>query len=53
MAPSSVCSAISTTVRTKFGSSSVGDANRSLPRSESAMSRIVITCASASASELD
>src|SRR6266545_671267 len=35
IAPSSVCSAISTTVRRKLGSSRVGPARRSLPRCES------------------
>src|SRR3954451_22236362 len=37
MAPSSVCSAIRTTVRTKFGSRKTGDARISLPRSDSAI----------------
>ena len=35
IAPSSLCSVISTTVRAKFGSTSCGDAIRSCPRSES------------------
>src|SRR3954453_12725409 len=37
IAPSSVCSAISTTVLTKFGSRRTGDARMSLPRSDSAI----------------
>src|SRR3954470_8583660 len=37
MAPSSVCSAIRTTVRMKFGSRRTGDARMSLPRSDSAI----------------
>ena len=35
IAPSSLCSVISTTVRAKFGSSSAGEATSSLPRSDS------------------
>src|SRR3954466_255286 len=37
IAPSSVCSAIRTTVRTKLGSRRTGDARMSLPRSDSAI----------------
>src|SRR4051812_5732516 len=37
MAPSSVCSAIRMTVRTKFGSRRTGEARSSLPRSDSAI----------------
>src|SRR4051812_9288820 len=37
IAPSSVCSAIRTTVRMKFGSRRTGDARMSLPRSDSAI----------------
>jgi hypothetical protein len=35
IAPSSVCSAISTTARAKFGSVIVGEASSSFPRSDS------------------
>src|SRR4051794_9150677 len=42
IAPSSVCSAIRTTVRTKFGSRRTGEARMSLPRSDSAMPSIVL-----------
>src|SRR6185436_1649967 len=37
IAPSSVCSAIRTTVRAKFGSRRTGEARMSLPRSDSAI----------------
>src|SRR4051794_38562661 len=42
IAPSSVCSAIRTTVRTKFGSRRTGDARMSLPRSDSAISALCL-----------